>query len=118
MNIETLREYCMQKKGASEEFPFDENTLVFKVKDKIFALADIDSKPLRLNLKCEPSKAIELRERYGSVMEGYHMNKKHWNTILADGSIPDQTLKEWIDESYMLVAKGLTKKQKQEIGII
>jgi len=102
MNIETLREYCLSKKSVTESFPFGDDTLVFKVKGKIFVLASIEG-DLTINLKCDPSLAIELRERYTSVIPGYHMNKKHWNTILADGSIPDKEIFSWIDHSYNLV---------------
>ena len=102
MNIEDIREYCMAKPGVSEGFPFGEDTLVFKVKGKIFVLANLDG-DLSLNLKCDPSFALELRERYGSVIPGYHMNKKHWNTVYIDGTIPDREVLSWIDHSYNLV---------------
>ena len=103
MNIETLREYCISKRGADESFPFGEDTLVFKVAGKIFALVNLDG-DLSINLKCDPAFAIELRERYSSVTPGYHMNKKHWNTVLMDGSIPDKEIFSWIDHSYDLIA--------------
>ena len=102
MNIETLHDYCLSKSEATESFPFGEDTLVFKVKGKIFALANLDGDP-SVNLKCEPSFAIELREKYSSVTPGYHMNKKHWNTVLLDGSIPESEIFSWIDHSYSLV---------------
>jgi predicted DNA-binding protein (MmcQ/YjbR family) len=102
MNIETLREYCISKKGATESFPFGDDTLVFKVNGKIFALVNLDG-DLSINLKCDPILAIELRERYSSVTPGYHMNKKHWNTVLPDGSVPDKEVFYWIDHSYELV---------------
>ena len=102
MNIEILREYCISKAGVTECFPFGEDTLVFKVKDKIFALANLDS-DASVNLKCDPTFAIELREKYSSVSPGYHMNKKHWNTVLLDGSIPDMEIFSWIDHSYNLI---------------
>jgi predicted DNA-binding protein (MmcQ/YjbR family) len=104
MNIETLRDYCLSKKDVTESFPFGEDTLVFKVNEKIFALANLDG-DLSVNLKCDPSIAIELRERYASVIPGYHMNKKHWNTVLLDGSIPDKEVFAWIDHSYNQVFK-------------
>ena len=88
MDIESLRDYCLNKKDSTESFPFGEDTLVFKVKGKIFALVNLGG-DLSINLKCDPSLAIELRERYTSVTSGYHMNKKHWNTINLDGSVPD-----------------------------
>jgi predicted DNA-binding protein (MmcQ/YjbR family) len=102
MNIEIVREYCLSKQDVSESFPFGEDTLVFKRSGKIFLLANLDG-DLSLNLKCDPSMAIELRERYSSVIPGYHMNKKHWNTIFIDGSIPDSEIFEWIDNSYDIV---------------
>lgn len=102
MNIEEFRIYCLQKNDVIESFPFDEQTLVFKVKGKMFALTDL-MEPFSINIKCNPDKAIELREHYSCVLPGYHMNKNHWNTVIIDGSIPDKLLKEWIDHSYDLV---------------
>jgi len=102
MDIESLRLYCISKRDATECLPFGDDTLVFKVGGKIFALANLDGDPT-VNLKCNPALAIELRERYSSVIPGYHMNKKHWNTILLDGSIPDKEVFAWIDHSYDLV---------------
>ena len=115
MDIESYRSYCLSKAGVTEEFPFDADTLVFKVKGKMFALAGIGNFD-SINLKCDPEKAIELREQYDAVSPGYHMNKNHWNTIAIDGSIPDTTLKEWIDHSYELVVNGLSKKLRAELG--
>ena len=103
MDIETLREYCISKKGVTESFPFGDDTLVFKAGGKIFALLNLDG-DLSINLKCDPLLAIELRERYSSVTPGYHMNKKHWNTVFLDGSVPDSEVFSWIDHSYSLVA--------------
>jgi len=114
MNIEELREYCLSKKGATEHFPFDETTLVFKVLGKMFALTDIESE-LTVNLKCDPDKAIELREQYSCVLPGYHMSKVHWNTIRIDGSLSDKQIEAWIDDSYDLVVSKLNKKQKAEL---
>jgi predicted DNA-binding protein (MmcQ/YjbR family) len=111
MDIETFREYCISMKWVTEEFPFDENTLVFKVMGKMFALADVSNFE-SINLKCNPEKAIELREQYPSVTPGYHMNKKHWNTILINGSVPDKIIYSWIKDSYELVVAGLPKKIK------
>jgi predicted DNA-binding protein (MmcQ/YjbR family) len=102
MDIVALRDYCISKKGANESFPFGEDTLVFKVKGKIFALVNLDGE-LSINLKCDPALAIELRERFHAVTPGYHMNKKHWNTILLDGSVPDKEVFSWIDHSYDLI---------------
>lgn len=115
MNIEQLREYCIRKKGVTEEFPFNEETLVFKVMGKMFLLASLDSYPLQINLKCDPEKAIELREEYEAVQPGYHMSKKHWNTVILDGSVPPRKIFEWIDDSYNLVISGLKKSDKSRI---
>jgi len=112
MNIESLREYCLKKKAAEETFPFGDSTIVFKVKGKIFLLAGLDESPLQFNIKSDPDKIDDLREQYEDVLPGYHMNKKHWNTIIVTGSIPEKVLKEMIDESYRLVVKSLPQKDK------
>ena len=109
MNIETLREYCLAKAGVQEGFPFGEDTLVFKVAGKIFLLTGLTNNPLQFNAKCDPDKAIELREKHTAVQPGYHMNKKHWNTIIADGSLSNALLKEIIDDSYNLIVQSLPK---------
>ena len=114
MNIEELREYCLSRKKAEECFPFDDVTLVFKVMNKMFALVPLDS-DLQINLKCDTEKSIELREKYPCVIPGYHMSKKHWNTIIIDGSIPDKLIRDWIDHSYDEVVKGLTKKDREKL---
>jgi predicted DNA-binding protein (MmcQ/YjbR family) len=114
MNIEELRDYCLSLPATSEDFPFDETSLVFKVGKKIFALTDLEG-PLFINLKCNPAKAIELREEYPAVRPGFHMNKKHWNTIVVDGSVSDDRLQQWIKESYNLVVEGMTRKEKELI---
>ena len=103
MDIESLREYCISKRDVTESFPFGDDTLVFKTGGRIFALVSLDG-DLSINLKCEPSLALELRERYPAVIPGYHMNKKHWNTINLDGTIPDREVFAWIDHSYERVA--------------
>ncbi|HEX4876264.1 MAG TPA: MmcQ/YjbR family DNA-binding protein [Chitinophagaceae bacterium] len=113
MNIENLREYCLSKPGAEETLPFGPDTLVYKVGGKAFLLTVLDNEDLRFNVKCDPDKAIELREEYGCVLPGYHMNKKHWNTIVVDGSVSVKQLKEWIDLSYDLVAASLPGKKKK-----
>jgi predicted DNA-binding protein (MmcQ/YjbR family) len=106
MDIEELRTYILQKPAVTEGFPFGEDTLVFKVNEKIFLLTGLDSSPLQFNVKCDPDKAIELREEYpDSVLPGYHMNKKHWNTVIVDGRLSKKQLKEMIDHSYELVKK-------------
>jgi predicted DNA-binding protein (MmcQ/YjbR family) len=114
MNIEELREYCLSLKGAAEDFPFDETTLVFKVGGKMFCLTDLEGL-LAISVKNEPEKNIELREEYPAVKPGYHMNKKYWNTIELNGTIPDDMIKNLIDESYDLVTMSLPRKIQQEI---
>ena len=113
MDIESIRMYCISKKAVIECMPFDDKTLVFKVVGKIFALAALDVHPLRINLKCDPEKAIDLRERFESVQPGYHSNKKHWNTIEVNGEINKEVLYELIDDSYNLVIAKLTKKVRE-----
>lgn len=111
MNIEGFRRYCLAKKGVTEEFPFNETTLVFKVMGKMFALTDIvefDS----LNLKVDPEDGADLRERYSFVQQAYHMNKKHWITVVLDGQAPERLVLKWVDNSYDLVVQGLSKSQK------
>jgi predicted DNA-binding protein (MmcQ/YjbR family) len=110
MNIETLREYCLSKPGTEETLPFGPDTLVYKVNGKVFLLTGLDSEDLRFNVKCDPDKAIELRDEYACVLPGFHMNKKHWNTIVVDGSVSNALLKEWIDDSYSLVVPKIKKK--------
>ena len=105
MNIEDIREYCLIKSGAEETLPFGPDTLLYKVGGKAFLLMGIDNESLRFNVKCDPELAIELREKYPCVIPGYHMNKKHWNTIIVDGSVSVNQLKEWIDNSYNLMRK-------------
>ena len=118
MNIEEFRTYCLSKKYVTECFPFDETTLVFKVADKMFALCGLDRHPTQVNLKCDPEKAIQLREDYEDVIEGFHMSKKHWNTITIEGSISKELIVELINHSYDLVVKGMTKKKQRELGFI
>lgn len=113
MDIETLRQYCLAKNAVTEEFPFGNDTLVFKVKGKIFLLAGLDNHPLQFNVKADPDKAIELRDQYDAIQPGYHMNKKHWNTVIADGSLSYALLKEMIDDSYNLVTQSLPKKDRE-----
>ena len=106
MNIETLREYVLQKPSVTEGFPFGEDTLVFKINNKIFLLVSLSAAPLQFNVKCNPGKAIELREEYPeNILPGYHMNKKHWNTVIMDRKLKDKLVQEMIDESYHLVSK-------------
>lgn len=116
MDIESLRDYCITKGEVSEGFPFGETTLVFKVKGKMFLLASLDAPVLQFNVKCDPEKAVEWREQYEAVRPGYHMNKKMWNTVVVDGSIPVKVLKGMIDDSYVLVVKSLPK--KDQVGLL
>ncbi len=118
MNIEQLRNYCICKKGVTEEFPFDFDTLVFKVMGKMFALAPLsrwEQGSETINLKCDPERALALRDEYESINEGYHMSKKHWNTITANQDASDDLLLELIEHSYDLVVQGLTKKLRAEL---
>ncbi|MEL4456282.1 MmcQ/YjbR family DNA-binding protein [Lutimonas vermicola] len=115
MHIEEFRAYCLSKNRVTEEFPFDENTLVFKVYGKMFALTGLEEPDLKVNLKCDPEKAISLREHYKSITAGFHMNKKHWNTVEVDGSFSDDFFKDLIDHSYDLVVKGLPKKLRDQL---
>jgi predicted DNA-binding protein (MmcQ/YjbR family) len=117
MNTEEIREHCMRKKGVEESFPFDNNTLVFKVGGKIFLLLSLDSDPVQFNAKCDPDKAIELRENHTNVLPGYHMNKKHWNTIICNGTVSKRLLMEWIDHSYELVVDSLPQKTRKTTGL-
>lgn len=112
--LEEIRAYCLNKPFTTEGFPFDETTLVFKVHNKMFALFGLENNPLRINLKCHPEKALELRVEYTQVLPGYHMNKKHWNTITIE-DLPLSLVHQWIDESYQLVWDGLPKKLKKTI---
>ncbi|HEU5365648.1 MAG TPA: MmcQ/YjbR family DNA-binding protein [Hanamia sp.] len=110
MNIEDLRDYVLSLKNVEESFPFGEDTLVFKTNNKIFLLVSLSSSPLQFNVKCNPQKAIELREEYSCILPGYHMNKKHWNTILIDGTLSNLQLKAFIKDSFQLLAKKPSRK--------
>lgn len=117
MDIESLRNYCLSKPGTSESFPFDDKTLVFKVYNKMFSLIGLERDPLSVNLKCDPEKAISLREEHdGIIIPGYHMSKKHWNTVYIDTGISDEFLLDLVDHSYALVVKGLNKSERIELG--
>ena len=111
MNAESFRAYCLGKEDATEGTPFGPEDIVFKVKGKMFALLALEKVPLRVNLKCDPDRALELRDRYEQVEPGYHMNKKHWNTVVLDGVIPDGEIRKMIDHSYDLVFQSLPKKK-------
>ncbi len=112
MNIEELRNFALSLHEVEESFPFGEDTLVFKTMNKIFLLVSLSSVPLQFNVKCDPEKAIELRERYSSVLPGYHMNKKHWNTVIIDGSITRNILQAFIKDSHELVVNKPRKNKK------
>lgn len=116
MDVETLREYCLQKKGVSESFPFDENTLVFKVGGKMFLLISLQS-AFRFNAKCDPERAVALREEYDEITPGYHMSKVHWNTINMNGRLTINQLHELIDHSYELVYQKLPKRIRDELNL-
>jgi predicted DNA-binding protein (MmcQ/YjbR family) len=112
MNIENLRIYCLGKKAVTEGFPFGPSALVFKVWGKMFLLASLDEPQLQFNVKCDPERAIELREQFSAIRPGYHMNKRLWNTVIVDGSIPQKLIREMIDDSYRLVVASLAKKDR------
>jgi len=115
MDIEEFRNFCLSFRGATEDLPFDETTLVFKIKNKMFALIDIDKFDY-VNLKCEPQICEELRNEHDGISAGYHMNKKHWVSVMLDGSVCDRLLKELVENSYNLVVSKLTRKQKEELN--
>ncbi len=115
MELEMLRQYLRNKKGSTEEIPFGPEVLVFKVLGKMFALVAWQAAPLRISLKCDPDDALALRDMYEAVIPGYHLNKKHWNTIILDESIPESEVLKWVDESYALVVKGLKKSERQTL---
>ena len=114
MNIEDFREYCLKKSGVTEEFPFDETTLVFKVMGKMFALTNLDG-DWNLALKCDPDRAIDLREQYSAIRPGYHLSKVHWNTVQMDGSLNEKLVLELIDHSYELVVAKLPARLRKQI---
>lgn len=111
MDLEAFRDYCLGKAGASEDMPFGPDAIVFKVQNKMFALASLEAIPPRVNLKCDPELALELRDRYEEVRPGYHMNKKHWNTVELNDRIPGAEIRKMIDHSYELVVARLRGKR-------
>ena len=115
MNLEDIREYCIRKKGVTESFPFDDQTLVFKVMGKIFLITNINEVEISVNLKCDPEFALQLREKYKSVLPGFHMNKKYWNTVEYSNEFSDQEFYSMIDHSYHQVVKGMPGKKQQEL---
>ena len=115
MNVESFREYCLSKPAATESTPFGPDNIVFKVEGKMFALLALDELPTAVNLKCDPDLALELRDRYEQVQPGYHMNKKHWNTVVLDGVIPEREIRKMIDDSYDLVVQSLPKTKRVKL---
>jgi predicted DNA-binding protein (MmcQ/YjbR family) len=115
VNIESFREYCLKKPGTVETTPFGPDDIVFKVEGKVFAIAALMDVPTRVNLKCDPDLALELRDRYEQVIPGYHMNKKHWNTVVLDGVIPEREITTMIDHSYELVVQSLPKAKRHKL---
>ena len=114
MDAESIWTYCLEKKAVTEGFPFGSETLVFKVKEKMFLLLALNAQPLQFNVKCDPDEAVELREQYTAVTPGYHMNKKQWNTVVLDGSISQSLLRKMIDDSYRLVIMSLPKRMQND----
>lgn len=117
MNIEAVVNYCLSKLGATEGFPFGEDVLVFKVCGKMFAAMGLERRPLGINLKCDPAKALELRASHEEVQPAWHMNKKHWNTVVIEGNLSKSEIKEMIDDSYDLVVSKLTKKDREKLAV-
>ncbi len=114
MDLDVLRDYCLTLPGSFEDTPFGPDTLVFKVGGKMFALIGLDNVDLSVNLKCDPDRAVELRDRYSEIIPGFHMNKSHWNTVSCIGSLSDQFIKDLVQDSYHLVFNSLTKKQREQ----
>ncbi|MBA3274044.1 MAG: MmcQ/YjbR family DNA-binding protein [Chthoniobacterales bacterium] len=117
MDVDTFREYCLARAGVTEGTPFGPEHIVFKVGGKMFALLAFEEVPATANLKCDPDRALELRDRYEDVQPGYHMNKRHWNTVVLAGSVPDGELRAMIDQSYSLVAASLPKRVRAELQL-
>lgn len=117
MEADTFRQYCLAKAGVIEDTPFGEDHLVFKVGGKMFALLSLDEIPSQANLKCDPDRAMELRDRYEGVKPGYHMNKKHWNSVVLGGDVPDQELRMLIDHSYQLVVQALPRHDRERLAL-
>ena len=111
-----LRSWCLARPGVTEELPFGPMTTVFKVEGKVFALSALDRTPLEISLKCEPALAEELRRDHAAIRPGYHLNKRHWNTVLCDGSLPDQMVLDMVEDSYDLVVEGLPRRTRERLG--
>ena len=118
MDPDIIRKYCLQKKAVTVSFPFGESTLVFKVSGKIFLLLAMDDVPLQMNVKCDPVQAENFREEYNSVIPAYHMNKKHWNTVVLNGQVPSRMIREMIDASYLLVIGSLPVRERKKLGYL
>ena len=116
MNATELRGWCLEQKGAVENFPFTPDHSVFKVAAKMFAISALEREPLEVSVKCEPELAVELRNTYAAIRPGYHLNKRHWNTITLDGSLPDGLVRDMIEDSYDLVVSALPKRTQAELG--
>lgn len=116
MNAAELHDHCLSFPGAEETFPFGPRTSVFKVTEKMFALSQLDADPLSISVKCEPTLAEALRETYAAVTPGYHLNKRHWNTVILDGSLPDQTVRDMIEDSYDIVVSKLPQARRRTLG--
>jgi predicted DNA-binding protein (MmcQ/YjbR family) len=116
MDATALRRWCLRQPGAVEEFPFGPETSVFKVAGKMFALSALDRVPLQVSVKCEPELAVDLRNSYPAIRPGYHLNKRHWNTITLDGSLPDQLVRDLVQDSYDLIVSALPKRVREYIG--
>ncbi|HEY2182505.1 MAG TPA: MmcQ/YjbR family DNA-binding protein [Solirubrobacteraceae bacterium] len=111
-----LRQLCLSLPGSDETFPFGPETSVFKVADKIFAISQLAARPLRVSLKCEPALAEQLRDTHPAVRPGYHLNKRHWNTVTIDGSLPEQTIRDMLEDSYDLVVSALPNARRRALG--
>jgi predicted DNA-binding protein (MmcQ/YjbR family) len=116
MDAAGLRGWCLEQTGAVEDFPFGPEHSVFKVEGKIFALSALERTPLEVSLKCEPDLAVALRDSYAAIRPGYHLNKRHWNTVTLDGTLPDQLVRDLIEDSYDLVVSALSKRQREQLG--
>ncbi len=118
MELDEIREYCLARPGVTEGFPFGEDVLVFKVSGKMFFASNLKDTPARCNLKCDPERAVELRESYDGIIPGWHMNKKHWNTIVLDGSVPTDLIQELVEHSYQLVRSKLKKSEREALALL
>jgi predicted DNA-binding protein (MmcQ/YjbR family) len=116
MDAAELRRWCLAQTGAVEDFPFGPETSVFKVGGKMFALSALDRAPLEVSVKCEPELAIQLRDTYAAIRAGYHLNKRHWNTVTLDGSLPDQLIRDLVEDSYDLVVSALPRRTREQLG--